>query len=249
VPRGLSVVRPASACPGCHSEIRPVDNIPVVSWIALRGRCHTCRAPISAQYPLVELSTGAIFALVTAWFAPVLLGSTTTGAAASAGLELMALLVLAACSVALAVIDVQLRRLPNAIVLFLAVAGLLLLGTAGLLAADYGALLRAVVGGAGAFTLFFLVAFIKPDGMGFGDVKLAGALGLYLGYVGWGALVVGFFSAFLLGGIAGIVLIIARRINRRGGIPFGPWLLAGAWVGIVAGESITRQYLSFVGLS
>lgn len=249
VPRGLSVVRPASACPGCHAEIRAVDNIPVVSWLALGGRCHTCRTPISMQYPLVELLTGAIFALVTAWFASTLLDATSTSEAISAGLELVALLVLAACSIALAVIDLQLRRLPNSIVLFLTVSGVLLLGGAGLLVGDYAALLRAAIGGAAAFALFFAVAFIKPEGMGFGDVKLAGALGLYLGYVGWGALVVGFFAAFLLGGIAGIALIIARRVKLRGGIPFGPWLLVGAWVGIVAGEYIARQYLSFVGLN
>jgi leader peptidase (prepilin peptidase)/N-methyltransferase len=249
VPRGLSVVRPASACPGCHAEIRAVDNIPVVSWLALRGRCHSCRTPISMQYPLVELLTGMVFALVVAWFAPVLIGATGTTEAVAAVLELTALLVLAACSIALAVIDMQVRRLPNAIVLFLALSGVVLFGTAGLLTGNWEALARAGIGGAAAYALFFAVAFIKPDGMGFGDVKLAGALGIFLGYAGWSSLIVGFFSAFLLGGIAGIALIIARRANRRGSIPFGPWLVAGAWVGIMAGPFIAQQYLSFVGLT
>lgn len=249
VPRGLSVVSPPSACPGCAMELRATDNVPVVSWVALGGRCRNCRMSISVRYPIVELITGFLFAVIAAWVSPTMITATTFASTLAAVVTLTALLVLAACSIALAAIDVELHRLPNQIVLFLTVAGAMLLGIAGLLTGDLSALMRAAIGGAVAFVVFFLVALIKPGGMGFGDVKLAGALGIYLGYVGWGSLIIGFFAAFLLGGVVGIILILAKRADRKGGIPFGPWMLAGAWIGIVAGEPLARQYMSFVGLA
>ncbi len=234
VPRGQSIVRPPSACPACGHAIRPWDNVPVMSWLVLRGRCRDCGAPISVRYPAVEAGTGLAFALVTAW----------------AGLvpELPALLYLTAVGIALALIDLELHRLPDAIVLPSIGVGLVLLALASALSGDWGSLVRAVAGGAILFALYFVIMLVSPRGMGFGDVKLAALLGLYLGSFGWGALVVGGFAAFVLGGIYGTGLILLRRGGRKTGVPFGPWMLLGAAVGIVVGPSIWSAYLSAMGL-
>jgi leader peptidase (prepilin peptidase)/N-methyltransferase len=98
------------------------------------------------------------------------------------------------------------------------------------------------------FGFYFLLAFISPRGMGMGDVMLAGVLGLFLGSLGWGQLAVGAGAAFVLGGLFSIILLITRRVGRKGGIPFGPWMLLGAWVGVFAGSAIAGGYLSIVGL-
>lgn len=232
VPRGESVVHPPSACPRCGHPIRERDNVPVVSWLLLRGRCRDCGNPISARYPLVELGTGVLFAL-TAWFA----GPTWI---------LPALLYLAAISVALALIDIDTKRLPDAIVLpsYLVALGLLAVASANPGGeSDWPAYLRALVGGVALFVVYFVMVLVYPAGMGFGDVKLAGVLGLYLGWFGWGSLFVGWFAAFLLGGIFSIGLLVAGRAGRKSGIPFGPWMLLGAIVGIVAGAPLTSWYL------
>ncbi|QCB95285.1 prepilin peptidase [Cellulomonas shaoxiangyii] len=232
VPRGESVVAPPSACPRCHARIAWYDNVPVISWLALRGRCRRCELPISWRYPVVELATGLLFAgtfLLVGW-----------------SWEVPAFLYLAGITVCLTLIDIDVHRLPNAIVLpSYGVGGALLAlaawnpgGTA-----DPGALLRAAVAGAGLFAFYFLLAVIHPRGMGFGDVKLAGVLGLYLGWVGWSAVGVGAFAAFLLGGVFGLVLTLVGRAGRKTSVPFGPWMLVGAAVGVVAGEPIARAYL------
>ncbi|WP_166868745.1 A24 family peptidase [Salinibacterium sp. ZJ70] len=247
VPRGLSVVAPPSACPGCGAHIAPRDNIPLASWLVLRGRCRSCRGSISARYPAVEALTLTVFVAIAWWRVPIILDSAGIAVLAET-LVLAALLIFAALSIALSVIDLELHRLPNPLVATLAVSALLLFGGAALATGDLAHLGRMLIAGAGAFTVFFVVAFIRPDGMGFGDVKLAGALGLVLGYAGWGSVVVGFFTAFLLGALVGVVMLIARRATRGVGIPFGPWLLVGAWFGFVAGDFIAQQYLAFVGL-
>ncbi|WP_140459220.1 prepilin peptidase [Cellulomonas oligotrophica] len=235
VPRGESVVAPPSACPACGARIRPYDNVPVVSWLVLRGRCRDCAAPISARYPAVELLTGVAFAAVAWWSGP--------------GWWTPALLYLVAITVALTAIDLDVHRLPDAIVLpsYPVAAALLVLASAdpgG--TADWGALLRAGVGAAALFAFYFVLLVAYPAGMGFGDVKLAGVLGLYLGWVGWGALVVGAFAAFLVGGVVGLALIARRRAGRRTQIAFGPWMLAGAWIGLVAGQPLWDGYLGLL---
>ncbi|MBI5162223.1 MAG: prepilin peptidase [Micrococcales bacterium] len=248
VPRHQSVVRPASACPNCHGQIRAYDNIPVISWLLLRGRCRDCSAPISAQYPAVELVTGLAFAVVAIGYVPALLAAEGGRATAAGVLDLVAFLVLAAASVVLSGIDLSVHRLPDVIVLPTGIAGAVLLSTAALLHSDPFAIARAGIGAAVMFLVYFAIAFVKPGAMGFGDVKLAAVLGLFLGYLGWPQLVVGFFAAFVLGGLTGIALILARRAGRRSGIPFGPCMFAGAWVGIFAGVPLARAYLNFVGL-
>lgn len=239
VPRGESIVHPPSACPRCGTRIRARDNIPVLSWLILRGRCRDCGEPISRRYPAVELVTGVLFALVAVRF-------DTLGPQAWA---LPAFLYLAAIGVALALIDLDVHRLPNAIVLPSYPVSIVLLAVASIGMGDLWALVRAAVGGAALFAFYFVLALVQPKGMGFGDVKLAGVLGLNLAWLGWGALGVGAFAAFLIGGVCGILLMALRRAGRKSGIPFGPSMLAGAAVGVFFGEQLADAYLGLVGLA
>lgn len=235
VPRGESVVSPPSACPSCGRLIRRRDNVPVLSWLVLRGRCRDCSAPISPRYPLVEAATAVAFALV-AW-------------RIGAEWELGAFFWLAGAGIALVLIDLDVHRLPDAIVLPSYPVVLTLLALASLDPggeSDWGALVRALAGGAILFAAYFVMAVAYPGGMGFGDVKLAGVLGMGLGWLGWGSLVVGGFAAFLLGGLFSLGLLALRRAGRRSGIPFGPWMVAGAAVGVAVGEPVWRGYLGLI---
>lgn len=235
VPRSLSVVRPPSACPTCAMELKPWHNVPVVSWLVLRGRCAGCRSPISARYPFVELLTAVLFVAVTARF-----GLTPA---------LPAYLYLAAVAVALAMIDLDVKRLPDRIVLpsYVVAAGLLLI--AAVCTGSWADAGRAVVGMAAMFGLYYAIAFVRPDGMGFGDVKTAGLLGLYLGWVSWAALAVGFLAGFLFGSVFGVVLLLGRRGDRATAIPYGPHLLAGAFVALFVAAPLGQWYGSLIGVS
>ena len=232
IPRGESVVRPGSHCPRCGRPVGPWDNVPVLSWLLLRGRCRHCHEPISVRYPLVEAGTGVLFVAVSVW----------RGLAA----DTPAFLYLAAIAVALALIDLDTHRLPNVIVLPSYLVGLVLLAGAAGLDGEWAPMWRAVLAGAILFVVYFVLLVVYPAGMGFGDVKLAGLLGLFLGWVGWGAVVVGAFGAFLLGGVFGGLLMLLRRANRKTGIPFGPWMLLGAALGLGLGEWVWAAYLDLM---
>ncbi|TFC59886.1 A24 family peptidase [Cryobacterium sp. TMB1-7] len=245
VPIGMSVVAPPSACPRCGAAITSRDNVPVLSWVLLAGKCRSCRTAISVRYPLVEAGTGAAFVAVALHL--ISDESTITGGITSALLVLGAYFYLAAVSIALALIDVDVHRLPNSIVLPGYVVGTVLLSLAALSSGDLGPVLRAGIGLVAMWFAYFLMAMAYPGGMGFGDVKLAGVLGLFLGYLGWGELAVGSFAAFLLGGFYAVGLLVARRATRKSGIPFGPWMLAGAWVGIFFGDRVWDGYLTLLG--
>lgn len=249
VPIGKSLAYPASACPNCGSGIHAYDNVPVVSWFALGGKCRSCRTPISARYPLVELGTGLLFFVIALPIAAHLAATEPTVNAVASSLTLVAYLYLAAISVALAFIDIEHHKLPNVIVLPSYGVGIVLLGTAALLTGDIGQLARTGIGMAAMAVAYFALAMIKPGAMGFGDVKFAGVLGLFLGFTGWGALIVGSLSAFFVGGIFGLVLIVLRKSTRKSGIPFGPWMALGAWIGILFGNLIWTDYLSIFGLA
>ena len=249
VPLGLSVVSPPSACPGCSSEIQPRDNVPVLSWLALRGKCRNCRTAISARYPIVEAITGILFIVVTLRFVPAITSATTVPDVVTSVITLVAFLYFMATSVALSAIDLDVHRLPDRIVLPGYIVGGVSLGAAALVAGDVGALARVAAGGAIFFVFYLVLAFAYPGGMGLGDVKLAGVIGIFLGFLGWQELIVGVAAAFVLGGIASAFLLIIRKAGRRSGIPFGPWMLGGAWVGIFAGSTIAGAYLSLVGLN
>ncbi|WP_432571070.1 prepilin peptidase [Kineococcus sp. SYSU DK005] len=235
VPRGESVVAPPSACPGCGSGIRARDNVPVLSWVLLHGRCRDCSAPISARYPAVELLTGALFAAVAA-----LVG---------ASWALPAYLYLAAVAVALSFIDLDVHRLPDVIVLpsYAVAAVLLLLASWG--TGDWTAAGRALAGGTALYLLYLVTFLVKPGGMGYGDVKLSGVLGAYLGWWGWDALAVGAFAAFLIGGAVALLVVLLGRGGRGTRIPFGPSMLAGALAALFVAAPVAHWYLGVVGLA
>jgi len=248
VPAGRSIVRPPSSCGGCGVRIRPLDNVPVLSWLLLRGRCRDCSARISPRYPLIELLTGIAFAAVALRFAPWEALERPSLAAIGPVAETLAFAVLAAVGIALAWIDIDTQRLPDAIVLpSYAVVGLLLAAAAAA-TAEWGSLLRAAAGAGILFGAYFAMAFACPAGRGLGDVKLAGLLGMALGWLGWGELAVGGFGAFLLGGAFALVLVALGRAGRGSGIPFGPWMLLASAVAVFAGVPIWHGYLQLVGL-
>jgi leader peptidase (prepilin peptidase) / N-methyltransferase len=237
VPRGESVAHPPSACPRCGHRIRARDNVPVLSWLVLRGRCRDCGNPISLRYPLVEAGTGVAFGLVAWW-----LGWSWA---------VPAFWYLAAVSIALTLIDLDVRRLPDAIVLPSWAVGLVLLTLAAWNPGGdpaWWSLVRAMLGALAMGASYFLILFAYPQGMGFGDVKLAVLLGLYLGWVGWSAVVIGWFAGFLIGALIGVVMLLTRRAGRRNELAFGPWMLVGGWVGLAAGPSLAGLYLGLAGL-
>lgn len=234
VPRGESVVRPPSACPSCSRQIRARDNVPVLSWLVLRGRCRDCGAPISVRYPLVELGTALLFVVMAVRF--------------GADLVLPAYLYLAAVGLALALIDLDCKRLPDALTLPSYVVAAGLLGAAALMGSDSGDYLTALLGGLAMFGLYFALAFAYPAGMGFGDVKLAGVLGMYLGWLGWGAWAVGTFLGFFLGGVFGIGLILVKKGGRKTAVPFGPFMLLGVLIAVLVGPELANGYADLTGL-
>jgi leader peptidase (prepilin peptidase)/N-methyltransferase len=227
VPEGASLW-PRSACPKCGQQVTARDNIPLLSWLILRGRCRSCGEPISKLYPLVEASTAALFALVALLVQPFA--------------AVPAYLYAAAIAVALTAIDARTGRLPDAIVKpsYPVLAVLLAFGS--WLSGDWPALLRAGIGGLGLMAVYGVVHFVKPQGMGWGDVKLAGLIGLVLAYQGWGPLAVGAFGAFLLGAVWGIGVMIKTHGGRRTAIPFGPWMCAGAALGCAVGGPVWDLY-------
>ena len=214
---------PASHCPSCETPIKPYDNIPVLSWLLLRGRCRSCSEPISARYPIVEAATAVLFAAVVA-----------VHHADTAALVLG--LVLVAFLVPIALIDLDHRIIPNRLTLPAAVLAVVL-GTA----LDPGGELERLIAGAAAATVLGLPALLRPTGMGMGDAKLVGVIGLYLG----AAVAPAFLVAFVVGTVVGIA-IIARKglvVGRKTPVPFGPFLALGALVGMLAGNELVNAYL------
>lgn len=260
LPAKISLLR-ESRCPHCDTKIKPWHNVPVLGWAILRGRCASCAYPISARYPLVEALTGVAFAAVTWWALAIydgLLGKTLPqylllptvdgvvrpGDLWALAFVVVAYLYFAAISIVLTLIDLDTHRLPNSLVLPSYLVAALLFTVAAWLTVEWTALLRAGIGMAVLYLLYALLRLVRPGGMGGGDVKLAGLIGIYLGWLGWGALAVGAFAAFLYGGVFGIVLLLLRRAGRKTAIPFGPWMILGAWTGVLAGESIGRWYVN-----
>ncbi len=228
VPRGESVVSPPSHCPGCDTAISPRDNVPVISWLILRGRCRSCGAHISVRYPLVELACAGLFAAVGARFAH--------------SWALPAYLVFAAGLLAISVIDLEHYVIPNRIVypLGFIVVPLLAIGAAG--DGDWWAFARALIGAAAAFAVLFTIHVVSPGGMGFGDVRLSFLLGLSLGFLGALDVVFGLFLGFAYGAVVGIALMATRRRGRRQHIPFGPFLAAGTLTILLVGGPILDWY-------
>lgn len=231
VPINRSVLRPRSACPACAVEISPRDNIPVVSWLVLRGKCRACQDKISPRYLFVEAATAAAFTITTA----------------VVGLEwvLPAFLWFVSVTIVLILTDIDHKLIPNRILYPGIVVGMVLLVAGGF--ADGGAtdVGRAMLGGAAYFIALLVVALAAPaGGFGFGDVKLAILLGLFTGYLGWGQVAVAFFFAFLAGGALSMLLLVTGIKGRKDAIPFGPYLVFGAYLAIVWGDQILDWYLA-----
>jgi leader peptidase (prepilin peptidase) / N-methyltransferase len=222
LPRGESIVRPRSRCPHCETPIRPHHNVPIVSWLALRGKCADCREPIPARYPLVEALTAALFAAVVA----------VTGADRDAIIGLLLVTIL----VAVAFIDLDHRRIPNVIT-----------GPAALVAVAAVALLRPdrlgehLLAGLIAGGALFLVVLAVPKGMGMGDVKLVAVLGLFLGR----AVAPALFIALAAGSAFGVALATRHGSGaRKMTVPFGPFLALGGVGGLLAGTQMVAWYLA-----
>jgi leader peptidase (prepilin peptidase)/N-methyltransferase len=220
LPRGESLSRPGSHCSSCGASVAPYDNVPVLSWLLLRGRCRDCAASISARYPLVEVLTAVLLAAVVAarGFVP----------------ELALWLPLVAGLVACAAIDLEHRLIPNRIT-----GPLAALGLAGAIAVRGDEAVELAAAGAGAFVFLLIPALLRPGGMGMGDVKLAGVIGLFLGVWVIPALLVAFTAGSLVGGF-----LIAREGPgaRKRAVPFGPFLALGAVVGLLAGPELIDLY-------
>ncbi|CAJ1781180.1 Type 4 prepilin-like proteins leader peptide-processing enzyme [Aeromonas dhakensis] len=218
---------PRSACPHCGHAITAMENIPLLSWLWLKGRCRECQAPISARYPLVELLTALLSLVVAATFPP--------------GWALLAALLLTWGLVALTFIDLDKMLLPDQLTLPLLWGGLLFN-----LAGGFVPLADAVIGAmAGYLVLWSLYWAFKlltgKEGMGYGDFKLLAALGAWLG---WQALPIVLLLSSLVGAIIGISLILLRNHNQGKPIPFGPYLAIAGWIALLWGDTITRWYLT-----
>jgi leader peptidase (prepilin peptidase) / N-methyltransferase len=224
LPRGQSIVRPRSRCPGCSVQIAGYDNIPVVSWVALRGRCRSCGAAISPRYPLIEALTAALFAAVAL---------RADGAA-----ELWSGLALVSMLVVVSAIDLEHRIVPNRILAPAAVVALMVWALL-----DPGHVPENLAAGLAAGTALLVPALVYPTGMGMGDVKLAAVMGLFLGRFVAPALFVG----FAVGATAGVGLILANGASaRKHAIPFAPYLAIGGIVAQLFGQEILDWYLGLV---
>lgn len=223
VPRGESVVGPRSRCPACGTQIAAYDNIPVFSWLLLRGRARCCGVSIPVRYPATELATALLY------LATVLAFWDDAG-------EIALGLVFVSALVAVTLTDLERKIIPNKVLLVAAVLGVVIAAVS-----DPGGLPERVAAAAAAGGLLFLAAMAYPRGMGLGDVKLAAVMGLFLGRNVGAALIV----ALLAGSLVGLG-IMAREgaAARKRGIPFGPFLALGGVVGLLAGDELTDWYLS-----
>jgi leader peptidase (prepilin peptidase) / N-methyltransferase len=227
LPTGVSLVAPASACPGCGTAIRPYDNVPVVSWLLLGGECRACDTSISPRYPIIEALTGGLFAAVVI--------------ARGTGHAIWLDLIFVAALVAITLIDLDHRIIPNRIVGPMA-------GAAIALTAIFNPhqLPEHLIAGAAAGGFLLAAVLAYPAGMGMGDVKLAAVIGLVLGRAVAPAMLI----ALITGTLVGLVVIARRGVSagRKTAIPFGPFLAFGAVVGLFGGDALFNAYLHGVGL-
>jgi leader peptidase (prepilin peptidase)/N-methyltransferase len=223
LPRKESLLHPGSRCPACETPIKPYDNVPVLGWLWLRGRCRSCGAKISWHYPAIEAVSSLLCALCVLKF----------GADSDVWLPLVFVLLL----IPITLIDLEFTIIPNSLTLIGAVAAIVLTA-----AFDSDHLVAHLIAGVAAGGFFLIAAIVYPAGMGMGDVKLAGVMGLMLGR----AVVPAIFAALLLGTIvgAGVMARYGVREGRKKGIPFGPWLAAGSLIGLFFGDAMVDWYLN-----
>lgn len=224
LPRSESLARPGSHCPSCGAGIHWYDNVPVASWLILRGRCRACGQTISPRYLVVEIMTGALFGLAAWRF----------------GLEWRLLVAWAfiAAMIAVAFIDYDRMIIPNRIVLPGA-----LIGLGASVALDPHGWWVYLVSSVGAATFIFALVMLWPGGMGPGDIKMS----LFMGAVLGTSVIVGLFLAFLSGSVVGVYMMVVRKRSRKTKIPFGPFLALGAVLAMFCGQAIIDSYMSVIG--
>jgi leader peptidase (prepilin peptidase)/N-methyltransferase len=223
LPRGESLIHPGSHCPSCNAPVKPYDNVPVLGWLLLGGRCRTCRQQISVRYPIVEATTGILalsVVLVRHGAVSIVLG-----------------LLLVGILVPISLIDLDKRIIPNKIVGPAAIAAIVI-G----LALKPSFVPEQLIAGAAAGGFLFIFAIAYPAGMGMGDVKLAAVLGLFLGRAVAPALLIGVAAGAVVGGV--VIARVGVEKGRKTAIPFGPFLALGGIVGVLAGNQIVHWYLN-----
>jgi len=241
--RSLPSLSQASSCLACGKRILRRDNVPVLSWMLLKGKCRFCGAHFSRLYPIIELSTGILFLACAILLGPL---DVTNSASFGKWVVLVALWWLVAAGVALTAIDVKHFTLPNAIIYPTFAAGALLFLLNSLLVADFEPLARSLVGATVSLVLYGLIVVIAPQGMGLGDMKLAGLLGFYLAWFGWGALFIGLLLPFLLASIFALAKIARKTARFDSRIAFGPWMILGAFLALGFGNQLWSNYVGFI---
>ena len=225
------IVQGRSFCPHCKTKIKAVDNIPVISFLLLRGQCSTCRQPISIRYPVTEAFTGFLFFIVAWHFGP--------------GTQCVAAMIMTSLLIAMSGIDLDHQLLPDSLTLPLLWLGLIL-SLHSLFISAPEAILGAAVGYLFLWTVYHLFKLVTgKEGMGYGDFKLLAALGAWLG---WQQLPLVVFISSLLGAITGLTLILIRRHERGKPLPFGPFIAGAGWVAFLWGRDIINAYFEFSGL-
>lgn len=222
VPRGVSIVAPGSACGSCGRRLGPVDLVPVLSWVFLRGRCRGCGASIGVESVMVEVTTATLFVVAMLHFDRPIVGA--------------AHCVLVAGLVAQTAIDLRTKRLPREITYATMGLGVPLLVLASLAVDEPRRIWTAALGAIIATAVMGLLYVVSRGGLGDGDVRLSPLLGLYLGWSNPGSALVGLFFGFIIGSVVGVLLMILGRAGRRTALPFGPFLAAGCLVAVVRGQ-------------
>lgn len=228
IPRNESIIYPASHCPKCRSNISPKDNIPLLSYVLLKGRCRNCKSKIFIQYPIVELITGLIYLIIYLIYGVCI--------------QTLIYIVLASALIVVAFIDLNEQIVPDVISLPGIVIGFIIS-----FFVPYISFLNSglgVVAGGGIILIIGLAGSVifKKEAMGGGDVKLAAMIGAFLG---WRYIVISLFLGFFLGALAGIFLIISKIKSREDVVPFGPFIVLGSFITLLWGEKILRWYIGF----
>jgi leader peptidase (prepilin peptidase) / N-methyltransferase len=228
IPRNESVIYPASHCPKCRNKIKPIDNIPLLSYILLKGRCRNCGSKISIQYPLVEFLTGLIYLIIYLIY--------------GLSIQSLAYIILSSALIIITFIDLQEQMIPDVISLPGIVVGLILSFMVPYISFINSAL-GALVGGGIILIIAWVGSIIfKKEAMGGGDVKLTAMIGAFLG---WRYTIISLFWGFFLGALIGIILIMTKIKKREDAIPFGPFIALGSIITLLWGEKILSWYLGF----
>jgi leader peptidase (prepilin peptidase)/N-methyltransferase len=228
IPRNESIIYPASHCPNCRSNISPKDNIPLLSYILLKGRCRNCKIKISIQYPIVELLTGLIYLIIYLTY--------------GLGIQSLIYIILSSALIIISFIDLNEQIVPDVISLPGIAIGFILSFFVPYISFINSAL--GVVAGGGTILIIGLVGSVifKKEAMGGGDVKLAAMIGAFLG---WRYIIISLFLGFFLGALAGIFLILSKIKSREDAIPFGPFIVLGSFITLLWGEKIISWYIGF----